>query len=58
MRPRDFCREPGYDKALLITYDFDARLFERIVLPDLWVGGSSDIQVIADLGQVNQALPR
>ncbi len=58
MQPRDFCREPGYDKALLITYDFDARFFERIVLPDLWVGGSTDIQVIADLGQVNQALPR
>jgi hypothetical protein len=58
MRPRDFCREPGYDKALLITYDFDALFFERIVLPDLWVGGSTDIQVLADLGQVTQALPR
>jgi len=58
MRPRDFCREPGYDKALLITYDFDALFFERIVLPDLWVGGSTDIQVLADFGQVNQALPR
>jgi hypothetical protein len=28
------------------------------VLPDLWAGGSSDVQVIADLGQVSQALPR
>lgn len=58
MKPRDFCREPGYDKALLITYDFDALFFERVVLPDLWIGGSTDVQVIADLGQVNQALPR
>ena len=58
MKPRDFCREQGYDKALLITYDFDALFFERVVLPDLWAGGSSDVQVIADLGQVSQALPR
>ena len=58
MKPRDFCREPGYDRVLLITYDFNPLFFERVVLPDLWVGGSNDVQVIADLGQVNQALPR
>src|ERR1041385_6792662 len=58
MRPRDFCREPGYDKALLITYDFDALFFERVVLPDLWVGGSTEVQVVADVGQVNQVLAR
>jgi hypothetical protein len=57
MKLRDFCREQGYDKALLITYDFDALFFERVVLPDLWAGGSSDVQVIADVGQVSQALP-
>ncbi len=28
------------------------------MLPDLWIGGSTDVQVIADLGQVSQALPR
>jgi hypothetical protein len=58
LKPRDFCRELGYDKALLVTYDFNALFFERVVLPDLWVGGSTDVQVIADLGQVSQALPR
>ena len=56
--PRDFCREPGYDTAILLTYTFDALFFERIVLPDLWVGGSTDVHVIADLGQINEALPR
>ena len=56
--PREFCREPGYDKAVLLTYNFDALFFERIVLPDLWIGGSTDVQVIADLGQITEALPR
>jgi hypothetical protein len=56
--PRDFCREPGYDTAILLTYTFDALFFERIVLPDLWVGDSTDVHVIADLGQINEALPR
>jgi hypothetical protein len=58
LNPRDFCREPGYDKAVLFTYDFDALFFERMILRDLWLGGATDIQVIADLGRVAEAQQR
>ncbi|MFZ0735327.1 MAG: hypothetical protein WAM79_23625, partial [Candidatus Sulfotelmatobacter sp.] len=58
MNPRLFCREPGYERAVLLTYDFDALFFERIILRDLWAGGTTDIQVIADLGRVTEAVTR
>jgi hypothetical protein len=58
MNPRVFCREPGYDRAVLLTYDFDALFFERVILRDLWAGGATDIQVIADLGRVTEAVTR
>jgi hypothetical protein len=58
MNPREFCREPGYDKALLFTYEFNALFFERIVLRDLLTGGANDIQVVADLGRVSEVQQR
>lgn len=51
MNPREFCREPGYGRAVLFTYEFSAPFFERVVLRDLLAGGTTDIQVVADLGR-------
>lgn len=45
MNPRHFLREPGYPIALLTTYSFDPYFFERLVLPDLWAGGSNSVLV-------------
>ena len=58
MNPRELCREPGYPSALLLTYDFDPLFFERIVLPDLWLGGSGDVLVVADRGRVDANVTR
>ena len=56
MNPRDFCREPGYPIALLTTYSFDPSFFERLVLPDLWAGGSKSVLVFVDHGELRTAL--
>lgn len=57
MDPRAFCREPGFGSALLLTYSFDALFFERLVLRDLWAGGSGDVTVLADGSEIDAALP-
>ena len=56
MNPRDFLRESGYPIALLTTYSFDPYFFERIVLPDLWAGGSNSVLVLVDQGELRSAL--
>ena len=56
MNPRDFLREPGYPLALLTTYSFDPYFFERLVLPDLWAGGSNSVLVLVDQGELRNAL--
>ena len=56
MNPRDFLREPGYPIALLTTYSFDPYFFERLVLPDLWAGGSNSILVLVDRRELSTAL--
>ena len=56
MNPRTFLREPGYPIALLTTYSFDPYFFERLVLPDLWAGGSSRVLVLADQEEIRAAL--
>ncbi len=56
MNPRLFCRERGYQKALLLTYSFDPMFFESMVLPDLWAGGSGDVLVIGDRNQIDIAM--
>ena len=56
MNPRDFLRESGYPIALLTTYSFDPYFFERLVLPDLWAGGSNSVLVLVDQGELRSAL--
>ena len=56
MKPRLFCRERTFRKALLLTYSFDPLFFEQLVLPDLWAGRTSDILVLGDAGQVKSAV--
>lgn len=58
MNPRDFCREPGYERAVFFTYDFDALFFERVILRDLLAGGSTDIQIVADAGRMAEVQER
>ena len=58
MDPREFCREGGFPRALLLTYAFDPLFFERIVLRDLWHGGTGDVLVVADERPVAEDLPR
>lgn len=55
MNPRHFCRQPAYQKALLLTYSFDPVFFEKLVLPDLWAGRSSDILAMGDRQQILDA---
>lgn len=49
--PREFCRLSAHT-SILLTYNFDALFFERVVLKDLWAGESGDILVLADPAQV------
>ena len=56
MNPRDFLREPGYPISLLTTYSFDPYFFERLVLPDLWAGGSNSILVLVDQHELSTTL--
>ncbi len=58
MNPREFCSMPGYSTALFLTYDFDPIFFERVVLRELWAGGTGDIVVIADPSRIAASLPR
>lgn len=58
MNPRAFCRELGYPRAIALTYSFDPLFFERIILRDLWYGGTSDITVVGDPGELQNAVGR
>lgn len=58
MNPREFCQEASFEYALLLTYSFDPLFFERVVLRDLRIGGTSDCVVVADRGVVDEVLPR
>ena len=58
MNPRLFCQEPGYPRAIALTYSFDPLFFERIPLRDLWYGGTSDITVVGDAGELQDAVSR
>jgi hypothetical protein len=55
---REFCREPGYPITVVLTYAFDPLFFERIPLDDFRVGGSRRVVVVADAGQVAEAMER
>ena len=58
MNPRQFCRERGYTSAIALTYSFDPLFFERVVLSDLWYGGTGDIVVVGDQHQISDATTR
>ncbi len=58
MNPRLFCRERGYPSAIALTYSFDPLFFERVVLPDLRHGGTGEVVILADQGQVDEAIAR
>lgn len=58
MNPREFCRLTGYSTALFLTYDFDAVFFERVVLRELWAGGTGDVLVVADSSRIDASLGR
>lgn len=53
---REFCREPGLPHALFLTYAFDPLFFERVPLRDLKRGGSRNIVIAADAGQLREAM--
>lgn len=53
---REFCRERGFPHALFLTYAFDPLFFERVPLRDLERGGSRDIVIAADAGQLRGAM--
>jgi hypothetical protein len=53
---RDFCRERGFPHALFLTYSFDPLFFERVPLRDLERGGSRNIVIAADAGQLREAM--
>src|SRR5664279_2529799 len=55
---REFCREPGYPISIFLTYSFDPLFFERVPRDDLRVGGTRRIIVVADAGEVMQAMKR
>ena len=57
MNPRTFCREGTYESAVCVTYSFDPIFFERVVLHDLWSGGSRDVLIIADAAQACHRTP-
>src|SRR4051812_12866385 len=54
--PREFCRLPKAHTTILLTYNFDAIFFERVVLNDLWAGGTGDVLVVADPVQISAAV--
>ena len=56
MNPREFCRETGYTSAVALTYSFNPTFFEKLVLPDLWYGGTGAIVIVADQRQLEDGL--
>ncbi len=58
MNAREFCREPGYGTAIVLTWSFDAVFFERVLLQDLSVGDTRVPLVVADRRQVAAAMAR
>lgn len=55
---RKFCQEPGYPVTIFLTYSFDPLFFERVPLDDLSMGGTRRILVLADAGEIAEAMKR
>jgi HKD family nuclease len=58
MKPRIFCREDRYPRVLALTYSFDPLFFERIIMKDLNYGGSTDITIVGDRNELQEAVTR
>lgn len=58
MNPREFCRQRGFDSAILLTYCFDPLFFERVILKDLGAGETGDILVLGDAREINESSKR
>jgi len=58
MNPRMFCREYRFPRALALTYSFNPLFFERIVLRDLGYGGSTDVTIVGDQRELQEAVTR
>jgi hypothetical protein len=56
VNPREFCEERGYPYTLALTYSFDPAFFDRVPLRALRTGGSDEILVLADAGEVDRAM--
>lgn len=48
MNLRELCQAPGFDTAILTSFNFDPLFFERIILRDLLASGCRQILVFAD----------
>ena len=55
---RKFCQEPGYPVTIFLTYSFDPLFFERVPFDDLNMGGTRRILILADAGEVTEAMKR
>jgi len=55
MKPGDFCAEAGFDATIFFTWSFDVSFFERIVLRRLQRSGTSDVLILVDGAQAEQA---
>ena len=53
---REFSRERGFPVTIFLTYSFDPLFFERVPLTDLEKGGSRRVLIVADAGQVREAM--
>lgn len=58
MKVRDFCREPGFTSAIILTWSFDAVFFERVMLQDLAAGGARVPLILADRRQATGMVDR
>jgi hypothetical protein len=55
---RKFCQEPGYPVTIFLTYSFDPLFFERVPFDDLNMGGTRRILILADAGEITEAMKR
>jgi len=58
LNPRLFCRENHFPRVLALTYSFNPLFFERIIQGDLRCGGSTDITIVGDRNELQDAVQR
>jgi hypothetical protein len=55
---RKFGQEPGFPVTIFLTYSFDPLFFERVPFDDLSMGGTRRILILADAGEIAEAMKR